>query len=391
MVGRRRRTLFCFLVLAWTPMPGLAAQSAGGDENRLVIDPDAVPLTRIQQLIAGADGGAWAIDSRIRGVLRIEPSGSVSVLGREGSGPGEFSDPWRLSLVRDTLWVTDVGLDRITGIDPKTGLPLGMISGFSVWSASPLKGGVSVAPLSVAESGEVLVAIHEPGSSVVELALVRRSWPVEHRRVLELAREDDDLTVVVPGERPPIRFTNPFSNADLLTLDARGRVVGAVRQDSTLVVDKVALDGSDRRSSLRWSLERSFVSTEERRTWLAVEGEGWIRTFARRGIFETPAAARKAIESALPGGRRPVVRRATRGVFERSTFIDRKGAVWLEGWNVGRSPRPWYRLDEGGAELTLTLADDEVLLDADDEFAWVQGFDELGVPRVSRIRWKNDR
>ncbi|MFQ5519840.1 MAG: hypothetical protein ACE5FK_00445 [Candidatus Methylomirabilia bacterium] len=290
----------------------------------------------------------------------------------------------------DTLWVTDVGLDRITGVDPNDGRPLGVISGFSVWAALPLQDGARIAPLAVAQSGEVLVAILEAGSSTVAIALVRRSWPVEHRVLFRLEREDDDLAVVVSDGRPPIRFTNPFSTADLLTMDAQGQAVGAIRQDSTLAVETVSLDGEDRRSTLTWNPERGSVSDEDRRAWLDVEGEGWVSTLSRRA--GTPPAVRRAIEDALPtGGQRPVVRRATRGVLERSTFVDDSGAIWFEAWNVGRSPRPWYRLDGGGARLMLTLEDDEVLLDATSRFAWIQGFDEVGVPRLTRIQWDHDR
>ena len=212
------------------PASGLAGQAETQGAQRTWIDQDAVPLTRIQQLIAGPDGGAWAIDSRIPGVLRIDPGGSISVFGRRGSGPAEFRDPWRLSLVGDTLWVTDVGLDRITGVDPNDGRPLGVISGFSVWAALPLPDGARIAPLAVARSGEVLVAIQEAGSSAVAIALVRRKRPVEHRVLFRLRREDDDLAVVVSDGRPPLRFTNPFSTADLLTMDAQGQVGPGLRR-----------------------------------------------------------------------------------------------------------------------------------------------------------------
>lgn len=374
-------TLVSFLALSCT---AVEAQTDLDVTEALHFSAAADHLTRVQQLIADSEGGAWAIDSQIKGVLRFSASGELVTFGREGSGPGEFKRPWRLSLVRDTLWVTDIGLDRITGLDPQTGEPLGIISGFSLWRTLPLMAGQVVTPIGVTESGSVLVAIDEPESGSIALTLLTRSWPVRRHDVLRLQRLGDDLSIPMPGNDPPVRVTNPFSNADILTLDNYGRVVGRIRQEAAPEAELVSLDGAAQHDTIVWALERREVSGDEREAWLA--SEGWSSRFVRRGMFASMAAAKNAIDASLETALLPVLRRVTRGVFERTTFVDGEGVVWFEGWSMGRAPRKWYRLTAQGPELAFTLRDGELLLDVSGEFLWKQEMDSFGVPHISRVR-----
>lgn len=341
-------------------------------------------LTRVEQLIADSTGGAWGIDSNIRGVLRFTDAGEMRAFGRAGSGPGEFENPWRLTLARDTLWVADIGTDRITGLDPYTGEHLVSISGFDLWRALPVADGRSLAPIGVTQRGTVLVAIHEPGSDQILIAELTRSWPITPRDVIRLERAGDDVQVTTPGPGV-ITFGNPFSKADLLILDDRGRYVGRLRQVPSFEAELVPLgDGADPVRVSRLGETRP-VTDAERDSWLA----GWASTFAGRGIFPSEIAARQAIEEALENIPRtdsaPYVKRRTRGIFEGGTFIDEADGVWIEEWSVGESPGRWRRLDEAGAGFELTVGSDEVLLDVAGRFVWKQRFDSLDVPHLTRL------
>lgn len=56
----------------------------------------------------GADGRLYVADFGLKHVLSIRPDGTDSqVIGREGSGPGEFAAPGALAAAADTLWVFD--------------------------------------------------------------------------------------------------------------------------------------------------------------------------------------------------------------------------------------------------------------------------------------------
>ena len=376
-----------WLFLASVGLLALSHAEASAQVNAEVADvlhlqEASYHLTRIQQLIADSQGGAWAIDSQIEGVVRFSESGEMVVFGRMGSGPGEFQQPWRMSLVRDTLWVVDIGLDRISGLDPRTGQSLATIGGGSLWRGLPEAGRQSMAPLEVTEGG-VLVAIEEPESATIVLVLLDRDEPGRRRDLLRLEQSDADLHVEVPGHSNPIRIPNPFSNSDLLALDNYGRYVAKVRQRPSFEVEVVELAEEPEHNMIPWALERREVTDEERAAWLATEELS--RTFARRRFFPSEDAAREAIEDALVTGLVPMVRRMTQGVFERTTFIDGEGALWFEGWSVGEAPPRWHRLSPEGGELKFTLEDGELLLDIAGRFLWKQRFDSMDVPHLTRV------
>lgn len=341
-------------------------------------------LTRVEQLVADSTGGAWALDSNVRGVLRFSDAGEMRTFGAAGSGPGEFENPWRLTLAQDTLWVADIGTDRITGLDPETGELLSSISGFDLWRALPEAEDRSMTPIGVTEDGAVLVATEDPGSGQIVIAELGRSGPPTRREVIRLDRGGDNLEVATPGPGI-ITMNNPFSRGDLLTLDDRGRYVGRLRQASSFEAHLVPLRDARHVIRLSWPDETRPVTDAERESWLS----GWASTFASRGIFPGEDAARQAIDDALEDALRtdsaPYVRRRTRGIFERGTFIDDADGVWIEDWSVGEAPAHWHRLDELGTGVELTLGPDEILLDVTGRFVWKQRFDSLRVPHLTRL------
>lgn len=360
---------------------------AGGQINAAVTDilyleEASAHLTRVQQLIADPRGGAWAIDSQIEGVVRFTESGEMLVFGREGSGPGEFQRPWRMSLVRDTLWVVDLGLDRISGLDPRTGESLGTIIGRNLWRGLSEATGQALAPLQVTQSG-VLVAVEDPEATGIAVILLGRDEPGQRQDLLHLERSEDELHVEVPGHSNPIRISNPFSNSDLLALDNFGKYLGSVHQRPSFNIEVVNLEEEPDYSVVPWFTKRREVTDEERTTWLATQE--WSNSFVRARFFPSEVVAREAIEAALVTGLTPVVRRLPRGVFERTAFIDGEGDLWFEGWSVGEVPRRWHRLSLEGGELKFTLEDGELLLDIAGRFLWKQRFDSMDVPHLTRV------
>jgi len=375
------------LVLVLTGVIILGHSKAEAQINAEVIDvlhlqEASYQLTRIQQLIADPQGGAWVLDSQTDGVIRFTESGEMLTFGRKGSGPGEFQRPWRMSLVRDTLWVVDLGLDRASGLDPHTGEPLGTINGGRLWRGLPEASGKPIAPMQVTQSG-VLLAVEEPETASIALILLGRDEPWQRQELLRLERSDDDLLVEVPGHSEPIRITNPFSNSDLLALDNRGKYVARVRQRPSFEVEVVGLDGEPEHSVIPWALKRREVASEERVTWLTTQE--WSTSFVRARFFPTETAATDAIKDALKTGLTPVVRRQTLGMFEQATFIDGQGGPWFEGWSIGDVPRRWYRLSPEGLDLEFTLESGELLLDVAGRFLWKQRVNSMGVPQLTRV------
>ncbi len=75
--------------------------------------PDA--FSPIRALEVGPDGDVYLLLSQEHRVAVFSESGSVvGSLGREGEGPGEFSFPWDLGFIGDTLWVLDPRAQRVS-------------------------------------------------------------------------------------------------------------------------------------------------------------------------------------------------------------------------------------------------------------------------------------
>ena len=219
---------------------------------------------------------------------------------------------------------------------------------------------------------------------MVLLVLLDRDRPGGRKDLMRLAQPDADLSIEVPGHVNPIRIPNPFSNSELLSLDNHGRFFARVRQQPSFQAEVIDFRGDDDPMVLGWPFERREVTSDQRMAWLEGQTE-LAQGLARRGFFASEAAAREAIESALETELAPAVRRSSRGVFERTTFVDERGCPWFEGWSLGGSQHEWYRLSPEGAALEFTLENGEELLGVSGPFLWKQRFDSLGVPHLTRV------
>jgi hypothetical protein len=107
------------LLLAGVPDEGTvtlpAAVDLTPDPLFVVADSVQAQLTFVSDLALDPDGSLYLADAMFPAVLHLEPDGSLRrILGRGGSGPGEFSRLFQLGVIRDSLWVVDPGLLRVT-------------------------------------------------------------------------------------------------------------------------------------------------------------------------------------------------------------------------------------------------------------------------------------
>lgn len=83
----------------------------------LTIDSESHPdaaLTRVYDVTVGTHGDVFVVQWQTPAVLRFSADGAFrGLVGRRGSGPGEFVAPSRLGWVGDTLWVSDPSGARI--------------------------------------------------------------------------------------------------------------------------------------------------------------------------------------------------------------------------------------------------------------------------------------
>ena len=82
--------------------------STGDDIEDTVVSTASGLIGGATDLSIGANGRLYLADSRLTRVLSVRPdSTDPHVIGREGSGPGEFSAPGGLATSADSLWVFD--------------------------------------------------------------------------------------------------------------------------------------------------------------------------------------------------------------------------------------------------------------------------------------------
>ena len=111
--------LHLFLLLAGLLVRPAAAQSPTPliAHRQVLVDADHAMLSEIGRLLPYR-GGLIATQYR-EGIIRsFSSNGTLTSLGRPGEGPGEFRMPTLAGVLADTLWISDVGLRRITLFRP---------------------------------------------------------------------------------------------------------------------------------------------------------------------------------------------------------------------------------------------------------------------------------
>jgi hypothetical protein len=123
---RLGRTSATSAVLVATVLAGCAdAGGARGAGESLRLVSSQTLVTTESELVGGVydltvapDGDVYIADYGFKHVLVVSPDGSVRrTIGKEGSGPGEFSMPYIVSVGADSLRVLDAGSDRVQVFD----------------------------------------------------------------------------------------------------------------------------------------------------------------------------------------------------------------------------------------------------------------------------------
>ncbi|MEP6834633.1 MAG: hypothetical protein ABJB74_14655, partial [Gemmatimonas sp.] len=83
--------------------------------GEVVIDGERLELRRLFGGRVGPTGSIYVVGNRERELLVFNGDGQKrGVLGRDGSGPGDFRSMRQLGFVGDTLWIGDPILQRVT-------------------------------------------------------------------------------------------------------------------------------------------------------------------------------------------------------------------------------------------------------------------------------------
>lgn len=124
-----RRCRWQFAILAFATVSGCSATDAGQEAGSAVerwslrrvatIDPDSAGLDgAVRSIAADGDGNVYLAGYGAGGIYVFDATGKpLRVLGRAGSGPGEFKDRYSLAWTGDTLAVYDPQNGRVELVD----------------------------------------------------------------------------------------------------------------------------------------------------------------------------------------------------------------------------------------------------------------------------------
>jgi hypothetical protein len=177
------QTLFPLRVADPAPPAGAIAPAV---RDTTFAVPDSVQglLTYILSLRAGPERSFYLADSQLPFVLQLDRRGRlVRTIGRQGSGPGEFSRPTFLGWRGDTLWVDDQGLLRLTLFGP-AGSGVSTISQYRALQlpgSRPSRTVNMVATLALLPDGDLLVYRPPAGADTMPALILRVSRAYEIR------------------------------------------------------------------------------------------------------------------------------------------------------------------------------------------------------------------
>ena len=354
--------------------------------------PDSVraQLSQVAEIALDPDGSLYLADYRFPAVLHLEADGRLRrILGRAGSGPGEFSYIYQLGVTRDTLWASDPGLGRVT-LFPRDGKGVRTIDYGFAYAGRPrddvpqLRRGVVVAVLPSGDfiaGAEIKPAGNPEGEPIASAAL-----RVDRDNVVR-----DTLAVV------------PLANATLRFFYREGATVLA-QPFSDISYLAYASDGSlrvrvDRPAAPRGAREATFTVT----AWQGAEARPlWRRQVSYRPARVTSARIARALEPfAHPDPAAPPTPITVDSIRAHlflppmlppvtlQTVVGRDRHIWLQVQLADSPPdrAEWMLLSPNGYPIRRVTTDARFrLLEADRSTLWGVIDDRDDVPQVVRYR-----
>lgn len=295
---------------------------------------------------------------QVPGILLMSAAGdSLGMIGRGGSGPGEFRAPWTPSIRADTIWVPDVsGIiqrfdargEHIDQLAPGVA-PLGPFQYAPRFRAALADGSLLMQGVSNPVGEEARAAVQ-----ALALVRVHRNWEVMDTVALLSIRESGYVLRFPDGSG--IVGSHPATNPDLGAVDPEGRWVVVAAQE----IDELDRFGF----TLRWieadgdTLAERFVTTEPistepiRQAWIGrlVDTEGRPRGMIEAAVADVPFPTHQAPALAL--------------------FADAEGRAWVRSPHVSSDSTRWYVVDTTAHLSSIVLENQVELLAARGDIAW---------------------
>lgn len=303
----------------------------------------------------------------------------VKVIGRRGSGPGEFGAPRRIGHVGDTLWILDA--DRLSFFVTDT-IHVNTIA-FSLNLEDRFRALRPGVPL----SGGSLLSAPATATGLITRRLVT-SYPLfvtdrAGTRAREVARLPiRRMFVSVETGRAVSNHLNPFDDSPLFEpmLDGSGVVI-VVRDRPSSAKGTLALLKLSPSGDTIWQRRIDYTARPiDGRALDAVTSELVEELAANPAVFGSAGRAdyQRRLRAELAKERfMPPVRSAAAGS---------DGRIWLEASNpAGRNE--WWEIDRSGYLRTvLALPKGYRIVESSHSHFWAVAEDALGVPQLAKMR-----
>jgi hypothetical protein len=379
-----------FLMRAFATImgPALVSSSLVSAQDRL----DTLPMIRVrlgEEMLdkpvsgfVGSNGLLYLVDRHEKRVIAIDATGKVTArYGREGEGPGEFTNPCCVGMIGDSVWVADPLARRVTVFAAKR--PPRIVS------LTATEDGRGMQPLGMLRDGSIVGVPARMSGSTDEsapiayvVALVR----ADGGQARELIRSSyrSRVTRVRVG-RAIVRFPSPFDDRPRLAIHPDGSVA-TILQDVDSVERSGAIQIVVHRLNVAAPLRYRLKVTPRKVMPSDVDHEVALNAHALSKEFGGEARAATAVRSALWVPRfHPTVRRALYGT-DGTLWLGMSGEGTDERWTTDYgSPTPLRQWTQ------ITLPEGESLVAVGRGIVWtwlsdVAGGGELRARRVVRGR-----
>lgn len=311
--------------------------------------------TEVRSLLVDPAGGAWVLDHGARVVARFDDTGArVATLGRSGTGPGTYVDPYSLAWTNGDIMIYDPGASRV-GRWRADGLWVGS------WNAVAITGGANARFFSSGSAGSAwlfqfsFLPSGQPAPAFARYPLTPRG---DVRWIPPTVRGTIDGVVICQAGTEMRTFPTPFTQGEvwhptmngqlyylrgvdyrIATIDSAGDTLSAVHRRvpqaaisdaewETATADLSAYrasnpaaqcDGGFMRPSGK-AVVRALTLDDRGRLWVErviADGAVWEVWEADRLIASVPGIMRDpAVPVDIRGNRMAVLHRAADGAAE---------------------------------------------------------------------------
>ena len=360
---------------------GGAPWTVEGPEVRIgsLDDPDYI-FGSTGSVVPGPDGFIYSLHPRDAVVRRWSAGGTpAGTIGRQGEGPGEFTQPGRMGFFGDSLWVMDSGLNRVSYFD---------LEGGFLGSVSPE------------------ISLEGPNGRAV-----RPSYPLR-----------DGTFTARPGAGALQIATGQLTENPMMRIDAEGKLLGTIWLQPYRPLDILALIDEGGRGGMFSSqafrdppvtalLERGLLVID-RRAWTG-SGPATIGVtkidlagdtlFARSFPYTPVPLASERVDSVVRATTERL-RSYSEGDIREATYhpshlppvggvvVGRDGTIWLRHYDrtlseEGEEVYAWWVLDGEGQPLARALTPARLRpRTISSDAVWGVERDELDVEYIVRYR-----